>query len=150
MSAAPPALIDCDVHQGLNAAFWERLEPPWRHMRQPGGYSWPAHALGHHGLRTDVRIPDGPSRDTDPASVAEDLLDRHGIAYAILNGSKVQGVQTHPNAHYALAFVRAYNDWLSDVWQAADPRFRGSILVASQDDPLRAFMPDPRQLHFEF
>lgn len=121
--------IDADVHQGLNPRFWERLAPPWRHMNTPGGFSWPAHALGHNGTRQDIV----KGSDGDPASVVRNLLEAYQTRYAILTGSKVMGINVHPNAAYAKAFVAAYNEWLVQEWLQFDPRFLGSILLTPQD-----------------
>lgn len=123
-------LIDTDVHQGLNANFWERLELPWRKMSVPSGFSWPAHALGHNGIRQDIGPP---GSDGDPAVLVRELIEPHQTHCAILTGSKVLGINVHPNSLFAMAFARAYNDWLIETWLSYDSRFRGSMLIAPQD-----------------
>ncbi|MER3404475.1 MAG: hypothetical protein C4289_04335, partial [Chloroflexota bacterium] len=39
---------------------------------------------------------------------------------------------------YPAALARAYNDWLIERWLAADPRFLGSMIVATQDPEFAA------------
>lgn len=126
-------LIDTDVHQALDASFWnEYLPEPWRHMTPPApGFSWPAHAIGHHGNRQDVQAGD----DAKPDAVLRDLVEEYGFDYAVLTGSHNLRANVHPNAGFGMAFARAYNDWLIDKWLNVDPRFLGCMLVAPQDIP---------------
>lgn len=131
-----PFRVDADVHQGLPASFWERLPLPWRAMRPTQGISWPAAALGHTGYRTDVHTPEGEHHDTEPQDVVGRLLEPYKIDIAILTGNAgALGVNTHPNAGFALSFAQAYNDWLVELWLEHDPRLRGSMMIAPQDIP---------------
>lgn len=126
--------VDVDVHQGIPSSFWSRLPRPWSGMRAPTGPSWPAGALGHTGYRTDVHTMEGAHHDQHPRDVVERLLEPYGIDVAILTGNAgALGINTHPNARFALAFAQAYNDWLIEEWLPYDRRLRGSILVAPND-----------------
>jgi predicted TIM-barrel fold metal-dependent hydrolase len=76
----------------------------------------------------------------DPEFSREQLLDAYGIDYAILNPFNALIAPTtggnQPRA-FSDAMLRATNDWLSDKWLAADPRWLGSI-ATHFDDPASA------------
>lgn len=65
----------------------------------------------------------------------EQLLDAYNVEYAILLGQELRPLGTLPNADFAAALARAYNDYLIEQWLAADPRLRGAMLIATQDVP---------------
>ncbi len=84
-------------------------------------------------MREDSIPPDGGVPGSDYELMCEQLLDRHDMEYAILNGGDILTVGTLPDTGLASALARAYNRWLVDVWLASDTRFRGSLVVAPQD-----------------
>ena len=129
-------IIDCDVHN-VPVDVSEISERMPAYFRQRG-----VHLPGSFGiknpmgvLRVDAQGPNGEPAGSVPSVMKEQLLDAYGIDYAILIGAKFLGVGVHPEVDYALAMMRAYNDWQNEVWLADDPRFLGSILV-SQMDPI--------------
>lgn len=128
-------LIDCDVHQALDSRFKNYLEEPWRSMALPGGISWPASVLGHTGYREDIGAKGGSglAKDSEPDFVVKELLEGYGVDIAILTGSRILSVNNHPNSQFALAWIRAYNDWLIETWLSHDPRFKGTMMVIQQD-----------------
>src|SRR5262249_13064628 len=81
------------------------------------------------GWRNDSARDDMPPA-TDPAFVAEHLLDGYGIERAILLGGHVLGLGAMPNAQMATVIASAYNDWMCERWLAARPRYRGALLAA--------------------
>ena len=80
-----------------------------------------------------------PSRSgpagSDPQTTGRDWLDRQGIAYAVLTSPDVPVISTWGDTDYPVALARAYNSWLIERWLSADRRFRGSLVVATQDPP---------------
>ena len=143
------AVVDCDVHQyfvdGMQDLFpyvsesWRRRLGIGQSLAWGGNFantriSLPKDELyinSGGGWRLDSLTEDMPPA-TDPAFVARHLLDEYEIARAILLGGHVLGLGAMPNAEMATVIASAYNDWMSERWLQADPRFRGSILVAPQ------------------
>jgi len=132
-------MIDCDVHQDHNSLDELRpwLDPRFR-PRLLGGdasFAMPAYPwINPVGVMRGDAIPaDGGVPGSDYELMREQLLDRHGLEYAILNGGDILTVGTLPDAELAAALAQAYNRWLVDVWLASDDRFRGSLVVAPQD-----------------
>jgi uncharacterized protein len=144
------AVVDCDVHQYFVAGIQDLLAyvPEVWQRRLGIGQST---AWGKDFANTRITLPrdeiyissgggwrNDSARDdmppaTDPAFVAEHLLDGYGIDRAILLGGHVLGLGAMPNAQMATVVASAYNDWMCERWLAADGRFRGSLLVAPQD-----------------
>ena len=65
--------------------------------------------------------------------MAREALDATGAEIGVLNGDLGIYVSLMASTYRAEAYARAHNDWVRDVWFAADPRFRGSIVVPAQD-----------------
>jgi uncharacterized protein len=137
-------VIDCDVHNNWASAevLLPYLEPAFREYlvrgELPGGRgSFPAaHRPWLHPedfKRTDATPPGGTIAGSDYGFLAEQLLDRYGLDYAILNGEEAIEVSTLANPHYAGALARAYNDWVLETWIPRDERLRASMIVAPQD-----------------
>lgn len=131
-------LIDCDVH-----VRWRKreeiaiyLEEPWR-SRLMRGLIMGAHNGFQHPLevrRQDSVPPGGGSPGSDPHFMVEDLLERYEMDYAVLIGeSSHLALSNLANPLWATALASAYNDWLINRWFPVDPRFVGSIFVATQD-----------------
>lgn len=135
-------LIDCDVHYRWHSSsqLLPYLPEPWRGRLASGMVTY-AHVMYHNiaGVRRrDAVPPGGGPAGSDPGFLAADLLDRHGVDLAILNGEGGHlGLCCLPDPDWAAALATAYNDWLAAEWLPVDPRFRASILVATQD-PQRA------------
>lgn len=126
-------IIDTDVHQGFPDAkvFQSYMPEYWRGKGLPGGMPWPG-GVGRSGSRVDAKPPGGGSAGSDPDFLKEQLIEGYGIDFAILNGSGNLGANVHSNADFAVAYARAYNDYLIDAW-LDDPRLYGSMMVAPQD-----------------
>jgi len=148
-------IIDTDVH------------PRWRSLEELGGYvpePWRTKLLTrrivhpHNGYpnpvathRRDAVPPGGGQPGSDPDFVVEDLIERYGMEYAVLVGESAQlNISAMPNADAAAALATGYNDWLIHCWFSRDPRFLGSIFIATQDPQLAAAEIDRVGGHEQF
>ena len=159
MPEAPPRLktIDCDVHPHLKAglkslrpylsAAWQRRllgaasDQEWAKDVYASQFTLPKNDLYINpvgAMRRDAFAADGSVPGSDPATMAEQLLDGFGIDRAVLLGGNVLGLGALPDADAAAAIASAYNEWLCDEWLAFDERFRGALVVAPQDPELAA------------
>ncbi len=122
-------LIDCDVHHlYASADEWVKRMPAYFRQRGFAG-------TGGLGLsspigvnRSDAAPEGGGPPGSSPARMKQQHLDAFGIDYAILIGGSVLSLGVHPDADYAEAAMRAYNEWQFETWADADPRLRMSIL----------------------
>jgi uncharacterized protein len=144
-------LVDCDVHPHLRRGLAD-LKPyltiPWQRrigigaetMSDGNAYrdlvSIPRNLLYINPagvLRRDAIPPDGSVPASDPVHVSSHLLDAHHISRAVLIGGDVLGLGALPDPDLAAAIASAYNEWLGEVWLAADDRYRAAVVVAPQD-----------------
>jgi predicted TIM-barrel fold metal-dependent hydrolase len=135
MSALPAdpmvTMIDTDVHQAL-PDLHHYLSGHWRDRWTAVGLGAGTGYVNPRGvLRRDAMPPNERGPAGDPAFLIEDHLDRYGIDYAILTGPFVLPLGTDPD--YSDAIARAVNDATLDQWLGASARFRGSILINSDD-----------------
>ena len=127
-----PRLIDTDVHQAL-PDLRPYLPAHWRDRWLAIGLGAGTGYANPRGvLRSDTISPRGGGPAGDPEFVLADHLDRYGIDYAVLTGPFVLPLGTDPD--YLNAIAVAVNDATIDTWLSVSPRFRGSVLVNS-DDP---------------
>lgn len=105
--------------KGLPASEFKLPHP---HYVNPGG-----------GMRVDAVPPAGGAPNSDPQFTIVDHLDRFDLGAAVLLGGHVMGISGYADATVAAAIASAYNDWMAANWLSADPRYRGSIIVAPQD-----------------
>jgi uncharacterized protein len=134
-ASADLRLIDTDVHQAL-PDLRPYLPSHWRDRWLTVGLGAGTGYVNPRGvLRRDTISPRGGGPASDPLFVVEDHLDRYGIDYAILTGPFVLPLGTDPD--YLNAIAVAVNDATIEGWLSVSPRFRGSILVNS-DDPVAA------------
>jgi predicted TIM-barrel fold metal-dependent hydrolase len=127
-----PQLIDTDVHQAL-PDLRPYLPSHWRDRWLTVGLGAGTGYVNPRGvLRRDTISPRGGGPASDPEFVLEDHLDRYSIDYAVLTGPFVLPLGTDPD--YLNAIAVAVNEATIDTWLGVSPRFRGSILVNS-DDP---------------
>jgi predicted TIM-barrel fold metal-dependent hydrolase len=84
-------------------------------------------------MRLDAIPPTGGPPGSDPAFVIEDLVDRFGLAAAILNGQPGLFFGGFPDPDVARVLSSAHNEWLAAEWLDYDPRFKGSIVVGPRD-----------------
>lgn len=137
-------IIDSDVHPWINGDI-EGLLPylgmAWR-RRFEGRTRLPDHPLrpplaGATSIRGDARPPGGGAGGSDPAYMAEDLLDRYGIEHAVLSSIQAGKLATLPNTEEAVVLARAFNDFFLNEWLSVDSRYKLAACVAPHD-PLEA------------
>lgn len=135
-------LIDCDVHQTLSSyrELLPYLPRVWHDRVTDAGFGQPA--TGYFSevgiMRNDARPPDGSPAGSDRDFLIKQLVDAYDIDVAILTGAGILGVSVLTDPDYAAALASAYNDWLIEKWLSYDPRFRGALVVATQDPFLAA------------
>lgn len=135
------AVIDCDIHNTLASerALDPYLPARWRHHRQAfGNRGYPGTdypRMNENAARVDAWPPSGSPPGSDLEFLADQLLDRWGIEYGVLNPL----VDTMPhNLDYAAAFCAAVNDWQVAEWLEQEPRLRASMVVPYEDGELAA------------
>ena len=127
-------IIDTDVHlNDPNAgALAEFLPRQYREL----GFGGVGSLGGHRGSGNPFGVTrrDVDWAEDDPLEIVKrELLDKYDLALALVNAPGGFGVGVHPNARYATAVARAWNDWLAKNWMGRDPRIRVSVNVALQD-----------------
>lgn len=142
--------IDCDVHPNFRHGLSDLepyLSPAFRRRVGVGqGEDWAKNvAASHFSLPTNVMYinpagairrdtaSDGTTPASNPALVADQLLDQHGIDRAVLLCGNILGIGGLADPDLATAIANAYNEWLYENWLQADERFRGGLVVAPQD-----------------
>ncbi len=140
-SARGMPIIDCDVHNRFKdrqlSALWPYLPRAYQEDVREWGITLPSAGYlngGDRGYRADAWPREGFA-GSDLDLMREQLLDAYNVEYAILLGQELRPLGTLPNADFAAALARAYNDYLIEQWLAADPRLRGAMLIATQDVP---------------
>jgi predicted TIM-barrel fold metal-dependent hydrolase len=161
MSAPTPTTeirrVDCDIHPILRTGLRDLapyLTDDWRArfgMAKPpapdqfGAAREATIEMPHSpfyfpspgAFRRDAVPPDGGPPGSDPAHVVAHHLEPNGIDRGLLLGQNMFGLGAFVQPGYATALASAFNDWLEATWLEADPRFRGTIIVAPQE-PERA------------
>lgn len=141
-SPAPPAIIDCDLHNAVPGveALFPYLSDYWREYITQSSFKGPVDTPYPPGLPTSARPgaapPNGGPPGSDLALLREQALDATGVEYAILNC--VYAVESVHNPYAATALASAVNDWLLEEWLAREPRLRASLVVPSQQPELAA------------
>ncbi len=142
--------IDCDVHPNfrngikdlepyLSSAWRERFgmgpAPVWAADLPGSVYRIPTlhYYVPGGNTRPDTTPPDGGPPASDPQFLVEDLIERHALGAAILNGGAVLGLGGIPEPDAAAAIAAAHNDWIADTWLSVDDRIKGSIVVGPRD-----------------
>src|SRR5260370_37986863 len=103
-------------------------------MAQMPGGDWPA-LTDAEETALAARYAEEIARDFDPESQVK-AMEKEGLDLAILFPTSAMYVTafTRMDARFAAAACRAYNDWLYDYIQAADPqRMVGGAPVQPQD-----------------
>jgi predicted TIM-barrel fold metal-dependent hydrolase len=132
------AVVDCDVHESYGSArdLLPYLPDVWKRYYAECGFSEvprdPYTATAHGGRRADSWPESGGQPGSDYGLLKKQLLDEHGIDYAVLCGH-VYRLSAMPQADFATALAAAYNDWVIDTWLPRDARFRGSLNLALQN-----------------
>jgi predicted TIM-barrel fold metal-dependent hydrolase len=137
----PSKIIDCDVHHALKSHMdlVPYLKEPWKSSVERfgirGGGGTYASPIGVQ--RKDAYAADGRDAAAYPELLTEQLIDAYHMDYAILTGGSY-AISIHPDADYAAAIAAAYNDHLIEQWLPNNPKFKGSMTVATQDPLLAA------------
>lgn len=127
--------VDCDVHENLvsPAQLLPYLAEPYKSWIGNGGFNPPvfSYVIPFSITRADARPEAGPPGSSLDL-LREQLLDRYGALYALLNGHfHPTAFQCQPDAASALA--SAYNDWVLEEWLEKDDRLYGSIAINGRD-----------------
>lgn len=143
-------IIDCDVHpyfrRGLRDLMpympeaWRRrlglgTDDDWGTGLAAQQFVFPLNPL-HVNTAGPIRgdaSRGGQTPGSDPAFVAEQLLDQHGIARAVLIAGQLFGIGALPDPDVAATVCSAYNEWQRELWLEFDPRFRGAMVVPPQN-----------------
>ncbi len=142
-------IVDCDVHPYfvhglrdlmpyLSESWRERLgfgtDAAWKGSFAASQYVLPLDTLyiNAAGATRGDSSPNGAMPGSDPAFMAEQLLDGHGIHRAVLIAGLLFGIGSFPDPTVAAAVATAYNEWQQELWLEFDPRYRGCIVVPPQ------------------
>ncbi|WP_127587503.1 amidohydrolase family protein [Paenibacillus koleovorans] len=139
-SEPKPLLIDADVHNGIRDPrdLLPYLDKPWHKQWIGGGTGVGQPYYSPVGVLRKDAIPDeGGSPGSHPAYMVKDHIERFGFDYVILTGQNILELSLNPDMDYGSAVVSAYNDYLIDHWLAADPRFKGAMVI-NHADPQQA------------
>jgi predicted TIM-barrel fold metal-dependent hydrolase len=99
-------------------------------------------------MRDDAVPPDGGAPGSDYELMRTQLLDRHDLEYAILNGGDILTVGTLPDPEVAAGLARAYNRWLVEEWLTEDNGLKGAIIAPHHNpeaaaDEIRRYASHP-------
>jgi uncharacterized protein len=132
-------IIDCDIHQQttgpkdlfpyLSKAYQERIRLFGTGLSDRAGYP----NGGDRGSRADAWPADGRPWGSDLHLLQEQHLDFYNIECGILLGQEYRPISSLPDADYAAALARAYNDWMIEHWIMQDDRLKGAALIPTQD-----------------
>ncbi len=129
-AAVKTRIIDGDGHVIEDNRLAEFLPEPYRSHKFPGGLRlFPP--LDH--LHNEPTV--SPPGSFNPAGPREwvEFLEDVGIESTVLypTGGLSHGNIT--NRDWAVVMCKAYNDWLSETYLKASPRFKGMALIPLQD-----------------
>ena len=138
-----PSLIDCDVHpvvQGGMKTLFSYMEESWRRrfeakLTEVALTPLTVRFAPPNGsvIRADAATPEGGAGGSDPQFVKEDLLDRHGIDYALLNCLQPGALAAAlAGPQESVVLCKAFNDFFLDRWLPEDERFKYVMSVPSQ------------------
>ncbi len=132
-------MIDCDVHVQISnpEEILKFIDAPRRdwfrnqsYLLGLPGYPW---SNPSSWFRTDLAVDEKNNPGATPQAVARDALDGQGADIAILTADDALSVGLMENAYSATALASAHNDWFREDWFPVDDRFRGSIIIPTQD-----------------
>jgi predicted TIM-barrel fold metal-dependent hydrolase len=129
-------IIDCDVHHSYlsQKELYPFLDGIWIDRIKKSGFGYPQDFFRSSAgsKRLDAILGNGVA-GSDKDFLIEQLLEKHNISYALLNGGGIIGVSLMAEYEYPMALAKAYNQWLSEEWLKYDERFLGSIHIAIQN-----------------
>src|ERR1700693_1607625 len=159
-------MIDAEMHVMEPTDLWQRyIDPEFRDraprplderrwvirtlvegevMAQMPGGDWPA-LTDAEETALAARYAEEIARNFDPESQVK-AMDKEGLDLAILFPTSAMYVTafTRMDARFAAAACRAYNDWLYDYIQAADPkRMFGAAAISAHE--VESAVPKPRR-----
>jgi predicted TIM-barrel fold metal-dependent hydrolase len=130
-------VVDVDVHEAYQSAddLFPYLDKTWQRYYTECGFRGlpgdPYVATAHGGRRVDSWPPDGGPPGSDPEFLRAQLVDEHGVDYAILTGGFFR-ISYLPQVEFAVALCSAYNDWMVENWLTHDWIY-ASLQVPTQD-----------------
>jgi predicted TIM-barrel fold metal-dependent hydrolase len=80
------------------------------------------------------RTPGTFDRSTGPEQWVQ-FMEKTGIDYAVLYPTVGLAYGNVSYPHWALAYARAYNNWLNEHYQQFNPKLKGVALIPMQDVP---------------
>lgn len=136
-AAVQIGIIDCDVHHQFDAPSTLFPYLPRHYVEYIKDFGSMMPGLGYtnvpgNGARHDLWVGQEINPSTVPEVCIEKHLDVYDIDLAVLTGGPYAAA-VHPDADYAAAYCRAFNDWTLEHWVSKDPRFRASIHIAPTD-----------------
>lgn len=136
-----PQLIDTDVHNTFpnREALLPYLPKVWHKEWLEVGYNISTYFSQVGKNRLDARTPDGGHPGSDPHFLLEHHIEKYNIDYGILTHSTPSlSIAALFDPDYADALAAAHNDYLVDKWLSVSPKFKGSILINSNNPEMAA------------
>lgn len=132
----PDRCVDVDVHVSWKneAVIAERLPVSWRSRWLNGaGHTHAGVRIQPKYYDPDDRISEPVPASRNPAELRTHWLEPRALAAAILSVYDAPGLSTFGDVDYPILLARAINDWLAEEWLEVNPKFFGTIVVATQD-----------------
>jgi predicted TIM-barrel fold metal-dependent hydrolase len=132
-------IIDVDVHPDMRSfsELVEYMDDHWKEFARAGRVSriggQPMVVPVEGGMRMDSFPPEGGPAGSSPEFMKQQLLDEYDMEFAVLYPHSGYQISSLPQDNWASAVASACNDWLIDKWLSVDSRYKGSIMVATQD-----------------
>ena len=126
-------IIDCDIHpvESPEHPLHPFVPASIREALKQGMGSTPG-----HGYANPFGVTRRDAKCTDPIEIVRDYMDPYGVAAAVLQPPGIY-VSITRNIDVGNALARAWNDWTTENFLAAEPRFLGSISI-NMNDPKAA------------
>jgi uncharacterized protein len=126
-------VIDCDIHPYATSEMplTPHIAENFRQAVAQGQSSQP-----FQGYQNPFGVQRRDVETMSRESVIENLLDRYGIVYGVLQPPGLS-ISLSSNIDVGCAVARAWNEWQVEHWLQADARFLGSICV-NMNDPAQA------------
>ncbi|WP_135548164.1 amidohydrolase family protein [Paenibacillus cymbidii] len=134
-------VIDCDVHNQFNhyTDLVPYLKEPWKsRVASLGIHVGFTYTSPIGVMRKDAVPPNGGKPGSSPDYLYKQLIEEYQMEYAILTGDDIMHLSVNPDPDYAAALASAYNDYLVEVWLRSNKKFKGSLVVTTQDPQLAA------------
>jgi uncharacterized protein len=133
-------IVDCDVHPYANGIepVLKFMPGQWRnrfsdHDLRLSAFPPNRYTNTYFGRRPDAISPLGGLPGSDPAFVAEDLLDRYSVDVAVLLSLQAGSACAWPDGRDAGILTSAMNRYFIETWLPVDSRYRYAIAVTTHD-----------------